>query len=363
MGGPRGNGICPALRSTPLIQREQSIYPDSTAATTVKPGATSGDNITLELPIFLGQCRVEFASDSVQKPSSDILSIALSHLPSISVQLYLPSSYPSTSPPQVVSISCAHSWLTDAAIERLSANLRDKLDDTPMNDYGMLWDLCEWFRSGEFLQSTKLLTPEGLRYVNSQYVYSYMNDNSISLYHPAPTLLLPILRRHDALVNSASFESQTYDCSICITSIKGKRGILLSCSHVFCRECLVNFWTLLITEGDIFRVGCAHEQCIKDKRLANEQELVSVLPAALVERWKLLRQKRAAELDPTLQFCPVAICQALVSSPYPEIPVGQEAGSQRLRICDQCQFSFCSLCRRSWCVPPINSLLKFLTRF
>jgi len=181
-----------------------------------------------------------------------------------------------------------------------------------------------------------------------------VNDGPISLYHPAPALLLPILRRYDTLVNSVAFESQTYDCSICITSIKGKRATLLSCSHVFCKECLVDFWTLLVTEGDIFRVGCPHEQCIKDKRLANEQELASVLPATLVERWKLLRQKRAAELDPTLQFCPVTICQALVSSPYPEIPAGDETGSQRLRTCDQCEFSFCSLCRRSWCVLPIR---------
>lgn len=328
----------------------QSIYPDSTAATTEKPGAASGANIMLELPISLDECRVELVSDPAQKPSRDPLSIALSHLPSISVRLYLPSSYPSTSQPQVVSISCAHSWLSDEYIEQLSGNLRDKLDCTPLNDNGVLWDLCEWFRSGEFLRTMKLFTPDALRYVSSHFVSIYMNETFISLCHPAPTLLLPILRQHDALVNSVAFESQTYECSICITSIKGKRAILLSCSHVFCRECLVDFWTLLVTEGDIFRVGCAHEQCVKDKRLANEQELVSVLPARLVERWKSLRQKRAAELDPTLQFCPVNICQALVPSPYPEIPAGQERGSQRLRTCEQCQFSFCSLCRKSWCV-------------
>jgi E3 ubiquitin-protein ligase RNF14 len=279
------------------------------------------------------------------------------------MRLYLPSSYPSSSQPQVVSISCAHSWLSDEYIERLSHNLRDKLDGTPLNDNGVLWDLCEWFRSGEFLHSMKLFTTDGLRYVNPHNVSMYTSETSISLCHPAPTLLLPILRRHDALVNSVAFESQTYDCTICITSIKGKRGILLSCSHVFCRECLVDFWTLLVREGDIFRVGCAHEQCVKDKRLANEQELASVLPARLVERWQMLRQKRAAELDPTLQFCPVTICQALVSSPYPEIPPGQETGSQRLRTCEQCQFSFCSLCQKSWCVPSHQSCYSFVSYY
>ena len=91
--------------------------------------------------------------------------------------------------------------------------------------------------------------------------------------------------------------------------------MVLSCSHVFCRECLVDFWTLLVTEGDIVRVGCAHEQCVKAKRLANEQELVSVLPVKRVERWKVLREKQTAELDPTLQFCPMAIRHALVPSP------------------------------------------------
>ena len=338
--------------STPLIKQEQSIYPDSTAATTERPGVASGDTITLELPITLDEFRVELASGAAHKSSDHILSIALSHLPLVSVTLYLPPSYPCASQPRVMSISCSHSWLSDEYIEQLTANLRNKLEDTPVNDSGVLWDICEWFRSGEFLRLMKLLTPSGLRYVNLQLVSIYVNDGSISLYHPAPALLLPILRRYDTLANSVAFESQTYDCSICITSIKGRRAILLSCSHVFCKECLVDFWSLLVTEGDIFRVGCAHEQCVKEKRLANEQELVSVLPARLVERWKLLRQKRAAELDPTLQFCPVSICQALVSSPYPGIPAGSETGPQRLRTCDQCQFSFCSLCRRSWYVPP-----------
>jgi E3 ubiquitin-protein ligase RNF14 len=358
MGGLRGNGICYVFRSSPLIKGVQSIYPDSTAATSEKPGIASGDNITLELPISLDGCRVELVSDATQKPSSGSLSIALSHLPSIFMKLRLPSSYPSTSRPQLMSISCNHSWLSDDHTERLADYLRNKLEDTPLSDGGILWDLCEWFRSGEFLRSMKLLTPDGLKCVNSHHFSIYMNYNPVRLSHPAPALLLPILRQHDALANSLAFESQTYGCSICITSIKGKRAVLLSCSHVFCKECLVDFWTLLVTEGDIFRVGCAHEQCVKEKRLANEQELVSVLPAMLVERWKLLRQKRAAELDPTLQFCPVTLCQALVSSPYPEIPAGQETGSQRLRTCDQCQFSFCSLCRRSWCVPLINPVTQ-----
>src|SRR5258708_22705796 len=113
-------------------------------------------------------------------------------------------------------------------------------------------------------------------------LFFYVNDGSVSLSHQAPALLLPILRRYDTLVNNVVFESQTYDCSICITSIKGRRATLLSCSHVFSKECLVDFWTLLVTEGDIFRVGCAHPQCVKAKRLANEQELVTVLPPTLV---------------------------------------------------------------------------------
>ena len=148
-------------------QTSQSIYPDSTAATTENPGAESGANITLELPISLDECYVKLVSDLTQGPSSDPLSIALSHLPSITVRLYLPSTYPTTSQPQVVSISCAHSWLSDEDIEQLSNNLRDKLYDAPMNDNGVLWDLCEWFRSGEFLCAMTLLTPDGLRYVDS----------------------------------------------------------------------------------------------------------------------------------------------------------------------------------------------------
>ena len=168
MGGFRGNRIHHISRFMSLIKQEQSIYPDSTAATTTeRPGATSGDKITLELPISLDECRLELVSDAVHKPSDNILFLALSHLPSVSVTLYLPPSYPCASQPRVMSISCSHSWLSDEYIEQLTANLRNKLEDTPLNDSGVLWDMCEWFRSGEFLRSMKLLTPNGLRFVNS----------------------------------------------------------------------------------------------------------------------------------------------------------------------------------------------------
>jgi len=40
---------------------------------------------------------------------------------------------------------------------------------------------------------------------------------------------------------------------------------LLACSHIFCRECLTDFWSLQIREEDIDKVTCADPECVKDK--------------------------------------------------------------------------------------------------
>jgi hypothetical protein len=50
--------------------------------------------------------------------------------------------------------------------------------------------------------------------------------------------------------------------------------------------------------------------------------------------------------DPTVVYCPLAICQSPVSGPPPDDP--DVKGSDLLRICPKCNFSFCSFCLHGW---------------
>lgn len=187
--------------------------------------------------------------------------------------------------------------------------------------------------------------------------------------HPALHLLVPLLITHNSDVQESRFSEASYPCEICLTSIRGARCVRLSCSHIFCRSCLEDFWTLHITEGDAGRVGCPDPRCVKDGREANEEEVRRVVTEEDVQRWKWLRLKRALEkgkcsevvacdkvvnklnksghLDPTMVYCPLAFCQTAVPKP-PNIEEG--SGWERLRTCPECDFSFCTFCSRTWYV-------------
>ena len=178
-------------------------------------------------------------------------------------------------------------------------------------------------------------------------------------------LLVPLLVAHDSAVQESRFSAVTYSCEVCLTSVRGARCIRLSCSHIFCRSCLENFWKLCIREGDIGRVGCPDVSCVKDGTEASEEEVRRVVTETEVQRWRWLRQKRLFEkgmsalfllhtgailiesrnIDPTMTHCPIPLCQTPVAK-----PTNVEEGSswERLRTCPECQFSFCAYCRHAW---------------
>ncbi len=165
-------------------------------------------------------------------------------------------------------------------------------------------------------------------------------------------------------MKQSRFSQTAYHCEICMSSIKGARCILLSCSHVFCRSCLEDFWRLSITEGDIGRVGCPDVNCVKEGREAKEEEVRRAITEEELRRWKWLRQKRLFDrgkpsevtalfqqkldlgiADPSIVHCPLSFCQAPVLKPD---DAEEGTGWERLRTCQECGYSFCVYCRRTW---------------
>ena len=66
----------------------------------------------------------------------------------------------------------------------------------------------------------------------------------------------------------------------------------LTCTHIFCRSCLGDFWKLCIAEGDIGRVGCPEPECVKSGREADAEEVARIVSDGEVVRWRWLREKR-----------------------------------------------------------------------
>lgn len=99
---------------------------------------------------------------------------------------------------------------------------------------------------------------------------------------------------------------------------------------------------------------CADPVCVKENRAANEDEVHRIVSEVQIQRWKLLRRRRALEKDPGLVYCPIPVCQGPCpkAANQPDISSVDDMVMRRqclsLRTCDFCGFSFCILCKRAW---------------
>ncbi|KAI0034912.1 hypothetical protein K488DRAFT_76929 [Vararia minispora EC-137] len=325
----------PTVTTCLELQREEirvleSIYPYCVS--------TSEDSskvmLKLEIPVELGDAKtvhiVDDGSTSVASGSDhdfSAVTLSLSSLPPVLLEVILPPTYPLSDGPLISSIHVVDSWMPRYIL------LHQQLQEQFQPGEGVLYTWIEWIRNAEFLRESGFLT-------------SNKNAEIIRLPHPQPQLLFPRLSEHDKNQQLSQFSQNSYTCSVCFSSRKGAQCLLLSCGHIFCRDCLQGGWQLYIAEGDVEHVGCLDSSCVKEGREASEEEVRRVVTEEEVQRWKWLRQKRMFERDPTVVHCPVALCQAPV--PQPSETVEEGSGWERLRTCPSCNYSFCSFCKRTW---------------
>lgn len=168
------------------------------------------------------------------------------------------------------------------------------------------------------------------------------------------------------------------------------------CGHVFCRECLQDAYNNAIKEGDVSQVKCLEPGCStetvstngqkrkrKTERTVHPRELLDMgVEEVAVRRYLEMRRKKKLEADKSTVYCPRTWCQgAAKSQKYPLIPsdlmtfitgievasdqdsdgeAGAESAalnnpgnippniSDRLAVCEQCEFAFCKVCYKSW---------------
>lgn len=168
---------------------------------------------------------------------------------------------------------------------------------------------------------------------------------------------------------------------------------MVDCGHVFCVQCLQDFYNNAINEGDLVSVRCLDPDCAK-KRVETEStqkrrkpktlspsELLQIpLEHDIVTRFVKLKHKADLESDKNTIYCPRKWCQGAARSKKHRKPEGLEvvesddesdaedgknqkfsAGKDLLSVCEDCSFAFCSRCYSSWhgeftyCIPKTNT--------
>ncbi|CAE6457200.1 unnamed protein product [Rhizoctonia solani] len=314
-----------------------AVYPDVLTSSSTPAGKEIKLDISIELETerkfdIVSSVAVDTStpgagpSRSLESHTSDSVPATLTHLPPLLITVVLPPTYPQTKP-VIQNISARHAWLAPTLIR----NLAVRLDEMWTPEEGVLWQWVEDVRTGTFLEST------------------------LHLPHPSPKILLSHLLVYQSSAKQAQFSVQAFTCGICLSTQRGANCLQLDCpnTHVFCLECLKEFWGMCVAEGEVTKVACPGVECVKAREKAKNDAgdvgddiIRRVLNEEQVARWKWLRIKHAAEKDPSSVPCPVRMCQAPV--PRPKAAAEDESGWSRLRTCDSCGFAFCVACKRTW---------------
>jgi E3 ubiquitin-protein ligase RNF14 len=119
------------------------------------------------------------------------------------------------------------------------------------------------------------------------------------------------------------------------------------CKHVFCKPCLLDYFSFLIEQGSVDLLCCPDQECKKlavKNTISNGKhhfcldDLKELLTQEQFDRYQKLFVMQSIQSRPDVCYCPRNLCQ------YPNI----KSPDDKLIICTECQFAFCWMCLRSW---------------
>ncbi|TVY59610.1 E3 ubiquitin-protein ligase itt1, partial [Lachnellula suecica] len=350
----------------------QAIYPE------IVLGPENPFSATIELPVHpQNAVRVVFPAssdgalptppqsdssgqvDPAVAPTNNVESHNLSYLPSLQLRIILPEGYPEEKPPKF-EISTSPAWLSQTHLDELQNNGARIWEDEGRSAtvYGFI----------DFLQQS------------AENAFGFAEGKVLEI----PQDLKISLLDWDIKSTQAAFEKETFDCGVCLDPKKGSVcHQMLDCGHVFCVQCLQDFYNNAINEGDLASVRCLAPDCAKKRGEAqvrsgrtrkpktnlSPSELLQIpLEHNVVTRYVKLKHKADLESDKNTIYCPRTWCQGAARSKKHRKPVGLEidtsddesdtedngkkadflSGNDLLSVCEDCSFAFCSRCYQGW---------------
>ncbi|KAJ2987318.1 hypothetical protein NUW58_g4573 [Xylaria curta] len=276
---------------------------------------------------------------------------SLLNLPALQVNITLPDGYPQDKPPKV-SISTSPQWLSNDILRKLETDVTRLWEDIGRDQVIFT-----------YIDDLQRASDDVFGLVDSKGTLEVTPDHKIALLD------------YDINAKRKAFERETFECGICLDPKKGTVcHRMLDCGHVFCIQCLQDFYNNAIAEGDVAVVTCLTPNCAKEretnsteKTAPNTRKLKTFIsPSELlqlsldqdtVKRYVILKHKNKLESDKNTVYCPRSWCQGAARSKRHKKPEGlelidsdeeEDEDTGLLAICEDCGFAFCTRCGQGW---------------
>ena len=150
---------------------------------------------------------------------------------------------------------------------------------------------------------------------------------------PSSAALLDTILDFDQQERERVFRISHYCCGVCFCEKTGSACIAFpKCEHVFCTECISEYFKVQIESGSVKALNCPETKCESQALPSQVKNLVS--PDLFAKYDKYLLQSGLDEMS-DIVYCPRPSCQS---------PVILEQDTT-MGVCQVCRFAFCSLCK------------------
>ncbi|KAK6173372.1 hypothetical protein SNE40_016838 [Patella caerulea] len=306
----------------------ESIY-DETVLSTIKDTDDKGGQFTAcpHLPE-----KFYIQSEPLNKGNVESGLHKIQHLPPIVIHFQLPTNYPSIAPPHFT-LTCK--WLTHNQL----SSLCQRLDELWEENKGMVI-LFTWinFLQEELFDFLQLSSPLDIRNIVISHNSSKNEENNLFDSRciqdiVSQDLLLMAILDYNKQMKADIFERSMFLCSVCFIEKQGTNCIcFMDCDHVFCKECMRDYFVIQISDGNVQNLICPHDKCQSE---AHPSQVKALVPDDIYKRYDDLLLKSSLDTMMDIMYCPRRLCQCPVL-------LDRENNIGR---CPSCQFVFCHLCK------------------
>jgi len=184
------------------------------------------------------------------------------------------------------------------------------------------------------LSQTKSVSPEPMKPSNTEDKTdeNEMNSGSVTSEEKVLTLLMEF----NNMKMEEEFAVSLNSCQICFTDKVGSQCLrFIGCEHVYCRDCMTNYFTEKITTGAVSSLICPTFKC-ETQALPNQ--VADLVPFELFNKYETLLLETQLESMTDVVLCPRVVCQCPTMIDR-ETNMGQ---------CPACHLAFCIYCKATY---------------